>query len=476
MGVGIVYFSGLDEVIAAGEGLIETIEIEPATFWYKTLGEENPYSVDREALHRIAAFRGKKLIHGVGFPVGGTIPPDERHLPPLRQTISALNVPWISEHLSFNRFRDGNSECATGFLLPPLQTAKTMEHAVENIRAFKSKLPVPFAFETGVNYLSPQQGEMSDGAFFAAISEQADCGILLDLHNLWCNERNGRQSILDVIGNLPLERIWEIHLAGGDELDGYWLDSHSGLVPDALMKLAAEVVPHLPNLRAINFELMPEYIAAKKISTEAILDQIRRMRELWSRRIPYGRELRNRTRITKEPESTNSLGSPQAWERTLGQLVVGQPSNDRFPNEIERDRGIHIYRQLVVKVRAGMFVGSLKFTYRYLVLMLGEPSVLELMEEFWRGSPPNLFPGDEAQRLVCYLKDRGLDIPHLNELMDSELATHRSLIDGTSEVVPFSCDPLPFLAALGEGRLPSSVGKGNYELFITGPSKNAAKH
>ena len=122
---------------------------------------------------------------------------------------------WASEHLSFNQARLAGREFFGGFLLPPVQTMASARIAARNIAAVKDLLPVPFAFETGVNYLAPQPGEMPDGAFFAAVAEQADCGILLDLHNLWCNERNGRQRVLDVVAELPLDRVWEVHLAGG---------------------------------------------------------------------------------------------------------------------------------------------------------------------------------------------------------------------------------------------------------------------
>ena len=79
------------------------------------------------------------------------------------------------------------------------------------------------------DYLRPRPGELGDGEFFAAVAEQADCGILLDLHNLWCNERDGRQPVRDVLAELRLERVWEVHLAGGEELVGYLLDAHSPL-------------------------------------------------------------------------------------------------------------------------------------------------------------------------------------------------------------------------------------------------------
>src|SRR3546814_3270109 len=105
---------------------------------------------------------------------------------------------------------------------------------------------------------------MTDGEFIAEIAERADCGILLDMHNLWCNQLNGRQPVDDVLATLPLERVWEIHLAGGDAVAGYWLDAHSGLVPDPLMELCRTWFPRLPNLKAVIIVNIPDYLESQR--------------------------------------------------------------------------------------------------------------------------------------------------------------------------------------------------------------------
>src|SRR6202035_641480 len=142
-------------------------------------------------LDHIARLPGQKLVHSIGAPVGGTVRPKPAQLRLLRATIGKLNPPWISEHLSFNR----TQEFSTGFFLPPRQTLQGVETATTSIRDLQTALPIPIAVETGVNYLRPRSNEMSDGAFTAAVSERADCGILLDLHNLFTNSVNGRQSV-----------------------------------------------------------------------------------------------------------------------------------------------------------------------------------------------------------------------------------------------------------------------------------------
>ena len=87
-----------------------------------------------------------------------------------------------------------------------------------------------------MNYLKPRGDEIPDGEFVAQPVESADCGILLDLHNIYCNQLNGRQSMEKYLSQIPLEDVWEVHLAGGSELNGFWLDAHSGAIRNHCLK------------------------------------------------------------------------------------------------------------------------------------------------------------------------------------------------------------------------------------------------
>ena len=144
--------------------------------------------------------------------------------------------------------------------MPPLQTEAGARLAARNITRRAAALGKPFAFETGVNYFAPRPCEMPDGEFFRTIAEAADCGILLDLTNLWANHKNGRADIHDVLACLPLERVWEVHLAGLEFAHGHWLDAHSNAVDDELVEIASDVVADLPNLGAIIFEIAPDRV------------------------------------------------------------------------------------------------------------------------------------------------------------------------------------------------------------------------
>lgn len=102
----------------------------------------------------------------------------------------------------------------TGSFLPPRQTGQGLETYARAIGRLRDGLGVPLAVETGVNYLRPRADEVPDGEFFGAVVETTDCGTLLDLHNVYCNEKNGRQTIDRFLSQIPLERVWEVHLAG----------------------------------------------------------------------------------------------------------------------------------------------------------------------------------------------------------------------------------------------------------------------
>ncbi len=460
LGVGIIFFPGLETILEAGEDLIDVVEFEPATIWYKR--GNGQFHVNQKALDFFAGLPFHKLIHGVGFPVGGTIPPVEHSFRAFRETVRKLQPEFVSEHLSFNKVRLGETLADTGFLLPPLQSREGVEQSVANILLFKRQVNLPFAFETPANYLKPVQGEMSDGEFFAQIAERADCGILLDLHNLWCNQLNGRQKLMDVVDSLPLDRVWEVHLAGGDWLDGYWLDGHSDLIPEPLREIACEVIPRLRNLKAFNFEIMPEYLQAKQLSVDDILADLAFMKELWCapKSKPYKRD-----QIQSWPPAYTSF-TPAQWEEALMLSIMGNAEKDRT-HPLSGDHGVVIYQKLVEKIRAGMFASTLPLTFRYLLLTIGEEKTMTTARAFWRKTTPNLFSSEEAMKLADFMQTQRLDIPYLDEVMKYELANHKAQIENRPQTITLDFNPDSMFPMLGQGRLPDNIEQGSYEVNIT---------
>ena len=460
LGVGLVYLAEFDPLFHENNPDLSVLELEPQTFWEKThpAGTLNgvAYVPNARAMARIAALPQRKLVHSVGFPVGGTVCYGGDYLSPLHDAVTALDASWASEHLSFNAIQTEGAIEQVGFLLPPRQTHVGVRMATDNIRRLASRLPVPFAFETGVNYLQPRADELPDGEFFAAIAEEADCGILLDLHNLWANERNGRQPVSAVIDALPLSRVWEVHLAGGMMLGDYYLDSHSDVIPAPLLDIAAQVIPRLPNLGALIFEILPGYVA--RLGLDRVREQLGPLNALWGLRPVESVVVPQRPDVAFH--RSDELGDVLEWERILGMLAIGHSHarDDVDELAIARDAGVDVIRTLIGEFRDGRIVRAMRFTMTLLLSHLGPANVHALLHDYHTSSFPDLFTSGEADRFAAYLRARlGAlpPIPFLAEVLNFEHALTRASLYGATSRIEWSVDPAELFDALEAGRIPS---------------------
>lgn len=266
-------FFELEKYIRDNLDLIDVVEIEPQAHWIRS---SNGYRLE-DGFALLTNIPRKKLVHSISLPVANTMI-DEEQLALLIKVIDTLDAVWVSEHLSFNKVSNSNGHFDTGFFLPPCQTIEGIESCVNMICKMKRKIQRPFAIETGVNYLQ-YKFEISDGEFVSQVAQRAGCGILLDLHNIWTNELNGRESVKEFLKEIPLERVWEVHLVGGLEEDGYWLDAHAGAIPNELFELSRKVIRRLPNLHAIIFEMYPSYL--QETDSSMIRQQLKELHKLW---------------------------------------------------------------------------------------------------------------------------------------------------------------------------------------------------
>jgi uncharacterized protein len=465
LGVGVTYMSALAPLLRSGAGLIDVVEVEPQTLWLEGHGAEPRYRMLDGVFETIAALPYRKLVHSVGAPVGGTVRPHPQAVTLLAENVSMLGSPWLSEHLSFN----ATPAFHTGFFLPPRQTRAGVANAIAAVRAIRSGCGVPIAVETGVNYLKPRDDEIPDGRFVAEVAQGADCGILLDLHNLYCNQRNGRQSIETFLGEIPLERVWEVHLAGGLELDGYWLDAHSGAIPAALVDACRAIFPRLPNLKAVIFEIFPSFV--EEVGLDTVARQIEVLRELWQLRGASG---------VAPPQAPVSVATPDGpdagtWEMALGSAVIGRSAECAFAAELKADAGVRLVRGLIREFRGSTIVSVLRLTSRLLMLAVGTEVFTAILRDFWSKHPPRQFAASEAEAFANYLTALDLQVPHLAKVLEFERAAVDSLTHDTRHVVAFDFDPIPLLRALAEGRLPEMAGaQGRFEITLTSATPTAS--
>ena len=463
-GVGLVWWPSLAPLVAPGAGLVSILEIEPQAFWESVAHGGQPHYRANEALiDQVAAVALPKLLHGVGHPFCNLAEDPVDPWPLWRQAVDRLEPLWVSEHLSFNRTTGPRARVeSAGFLLAPPQTPIAVRQAARSIRQFRARLQRPVAFETGVNYLRPQPGEMSDGEFFAAVSEAADADLLLDLHNLWCNERNGRGSMDAVLDALPLHRVREVHLAGGLQENGFWLDAHSGVVPPALMDVTERLLPRLPALGALIFELLPEHLPA--VGLDGVQRQLEQLQGLWRRRPPTRWTLpvfepRAADAQGDDVDDVDDDGAVRLLAARLRRMVDALSAP--LSSGADADPGVRVLQSLIVDFRRGALARTLRHTLSLLLLGLGRHETSALLDEYTRTYPPEPFAAVEAEQfcqwmegLVPRLQAR---IPLLAEVLAFEQALVRVTRHATSTTLQWSVDPSALLDCLAAGQAPVAI-------------------
>jgi len=461
LGVGLVYWSALDPLFEAGPETVAVLELEPQSLWEKA-GRSGvwQYRANEGLLQQVARFPQHKLVHGIGQPLGGTTPDPVEHLPLLRHAVDLLDPAWISEHLSFNRVEAADGVEEAGFLLPPRQSRAGVRLAADNIACLRSALGRPVAFETGVSYLEPRADELDDASFFRGVAELADCGILLDLHNLWCNELNGRARVADVLAGLPLDRVWEVHLAGGMPLSGYWLDAHSGAVPAPLIDLAADIMPSLRGLRALMFEISPEHLPT--IGIDGVYRQLEELRGLWALKPPHGtpRSVPSSPAQARMHAGLSDLDEARCWEHALVDAIRGRSTAANAYGSVAADPGVGILRELVGSFRRASLVRALRYTMTSLLAGLGSEETQALLDAYVAEHDPDPYPAVEADQFAGFLKQRAHvleQVPYLAETLEFEHGLLRATLYGVGTDVEWSADPTAVFEALDAGHLPTDL-------------------
>jgi uncharacterized protein (UPF0276 family) len=186
---------------------------------------------ERELAELGAAF--PIVPHGIGLSFGTAAPLDAEHLRKVARLVERVGPPWFTEHLAYTAAHGWD----VGHLAPLPLTREAVEAVCRNVRLWQQTVGVPLLLEN-IATMVVLPGELTEAQFTAEVVERSGCGLLLDLHNLHTNAVNHGFDPFELLEALPLERVGQIHLAGGhaDE-DGYRYDSHSAPPPEPVWEL-----------------------------------------------------------------------------------------------------------------------------------------------------------------------------------------------------------------------------------------------
>lgn len=229
---------------------------------------------------RVLAERYPISLHGVGLGLGNAAPLDDDHLERLRRLVRLVQPALISEHLCWNahagqHFND---------LLPLPYTEEAVDHVAARVRQLQDALGRRILVENVSSYLEFEDSRLSEWAFVNAVAERADCGILLDVNNLYVNACNHGYSALDFVNAVDAARVGEIHLAGHtrrmlDDGQVILIDTHDQPVCEAVWQLYRETLERLgprPTLIEWDADLPPlAVLEAEAAVAERHLSEVR---------------------------------------------------------------------------------------------------------------------------------------------------------------------------------------------------------
>jgi len=284
LGVGLAYQPALRPFLETRGDTFDYLEVVPDILWTDLGSDKTPRYIDDkdgiDFLRRVAD--GRPVVpHGIGLSIGTAHRFNRGQLDQIEKWHGWFQFPWHSDHLAWNLAEHGVDELNAGVTLPLPRDQETLDALAPRVAEVRRRLPVPFLLENNVYFFSMPGEEMSDAEFLNALCEQTGCGLLLDLHNVYCNARNHRTDPYRLLGELDLRNVVEIHVAGGMEHEGWYLDAHSGPLPEPVWELLRWCLPRCPNLGGVTFEMMGSWFV--DMGSDRLVQELFALREAWQR-------------------------------------------------------------------------------------------------------------------------------------------------------------------------------------------------
>lgn len=180
------------------------------------------------------------VLHGVSLSLGSTDPINTAYLDELRALIRRFEPAWVSDHLCWGSVGGHYAHD----LLPLPYTEEAVAVAVENVQQIQDILGRQILIENVSSYLTYTHSTMPEWEFITAIAQRADCGILLDVNNIYVSAFNHHFDPTTYIHHVPPARVGQIHLAGHSDKGTYLFDTHDGPVIDPVWDLYRLAVRH----------------------------------------------------------------------------------------------------------------------------------------------------------------------------------------------------------------------------------------
>jgi len=217
-------------------------EARPAVDWFEVISENfmvpggNPRRV-LEAVRRDYPI----VLHGVSLSIGAVDPLRDDYLDDLADLARAVEPAWISDHLCWGSAHGVYAHD----LLPVAYTEESLAHIAGRVQAVQERLGRRILLENPSTYMQLAGNEMTEWEFLAELARRADCGLLLDVNNVFVSAHNHGFDPRAYLRALPPERVGQIHLAGHSVDGALLIDTHDDYVRDEVWQLYADAIAAL---------------------------------------------------------------------------------------------------------------------------------------------------------------------------------------------------------------------------------------
>ncbi len=177
------------------------------------------------------------VMHGVSMSIGSTDPIDFDYLAKLKTLAERVNAVWLGDHVCWTGVAGVNGHD----LYPIPYNEESLAFLVDRIRIIQDFMERPLILENPSTYLTFSSSTLAEENFLARMAEDANCGLLLDVNNVYVTCRNHGLDPYAYLAAIPYERVVQIHLAGHTDNGTHCIDTHDSHVIDPVWSLYADV-------------------------------------------------------------------------------------------------------------------------------------------------------------------------------------------------------------------------------------------
>lgn len=173
------------------------------------------------------------VMHGVSMSIGSTDPLNMDYLAQLKALINRVQPMWFSDHLCWTGVDHKNMHD----LLPLPYTEAAVNHIADRISRVQDFMGRQMLIENLSSYITYTSDAMTEWDFITAVSEKADCNILLDVNNIYVSSFNHHFDPMEYLRGVPADRVWQHHLAGHQNTGNLIIDTHDEPIIDPVWEL-----------------------------------------------------------------------------------------------------------------------------------------------------------------------------------------------------------------------------------------------